>query len=151
MLLITTDLRTDGDTQPRDRLDDAVVKRYAEAMAAGLWDFAKSSTPITIFFDGENHWVADGFHRVAAAKKARLDEIDVDVRQGGQRDAILYSAGANATHGLPRSKEDKRRAVSRLLDDPEWVKWSDREIARRCCVTPTFVGKAEGVTVHRGQ
>ena len=38
MLMITTDLRTDGGTQPRGRLDDAVVQRYAEDMEAGLWD-----------------------------------------------------------------------------------------------------------------
>ena len=141
MLLITTDLRTDGGTQPRGRLDGAVVERYAAEMELGLWDFSKSSAPIVTFYDGTDHWLADGFHRVAAAKKARIDELEVDVRQGGQRDAILYSVGANATHGYPRSNDDKRRAVSRLLEDPEWSQWSDREIARRCCVAPTFVGK----------
>lgn len=119
----------------------AVVGRYAEEMQAGLWDFTKSSAPITAFHDGENYWLGDGFHRVAAAKKARLDEIEVDVRQGGQREAILYSVGANATHGYPRSNEDKRRAVSRLLEDPEWSKWSDREIARHCSVTHPYVSK----------
>jgi hypothetical protein len=141
MLVITTDLRTDGSTQPRGRLEDAVVQRYAEDMEGSLWDFAQSSSPITAFFDGESYWLADGFHRVAAAKKARLDEVDVDVRPGAQRDAILYSVGANATHGYPRSNDDKRRAVSRLLDDPEWSKWSDREIARHCSVTHPLVSK----------
>jgi hypothetical protein len=121
MLVITTDLRTDGSTEPRGRLEDAVVQRYAEDMEGGLWDFARSSSPITAFFDGESYWLADGFHRVTAAEKAPLDEIDVDVRQGGQRDAILYSVSANATHGYPRSNDDKRRAVSRLLDDAEWA------------------------------
>lgn len=29
----------------------------------------------------QTYWLADGFHRVAAAKKARLDEVEVDVRQ----------------------------------------------------------------------
>jgi hypothetical protein len=141
MLVITTDLRTDGSTQPRGRLEDAVVQRYAEDMEGGLWDFAKTSSPITAFFDGEGYWLADGFHRVAAAKKARLDKVDVDVRPGGQRDAILHSVGANATHGYTRSNEDKRRAVSRLLDDREWAKWSDREIARLCHVDHRFVGR----------
>lgn len=35
----------------------------------------------------------------------------------------------------------KRRAVTRLLDDPEWAAWSDREIATRCGVTHPFVSK----------
>jgi hypothetical protein len=141
MMLAVTALRTDGGTQPRGRLDEAVIARYAEDMRAGLWDFAKSSDPITAFFDGQNHWLSSGYHRTAAANMAGLDEVETDVRQGSQRDAILFSVGANATHGHPRSDDDKRRAVSRLLGDPEWSKWSDREIARRCSVTPTLVGK----------
>ena len=32
-----------------------------------------------------------------------------------------------------------RRAVAKLLDDAEWAKWSDREIARRCGVSDRFV------------
>ena len=39
--------------------------------------------------------------------------------KGTQRDAILWSISANATHGLRRTNEDKRRAVTRLLQDPE--------------------------------
>ena len=34
---------------------------------------------------------------------------------------------------------DKRNAVEMLLADPEWVKWSDREIAKRCVVTNHLV------------
>lgn len=56
------------------------------------------------------------------------------MRQGGLRDAILHSAGANANHGLRRTNEDKRRAVLMLLDDEEWSQWSDREIGRQCVV-----------------
>lgn len=72
-----------------------------------------------------------------------LDEFSagLEIRQGTLRDAILYSTGANATHGLQRSAEDKRRVVTRLLDDAEWSQWSDREIARRCHVDHRFVGR----------
>jgi hypothetical protein len=77
MLVITSDLHTEGGTQPRVCLDDDVVERYAEAMVADLWDFRKSSAPITAFFDGATYWLADGFHRVAAAKKAGLEEVEV--------------------------------------------------------------------------
>ncbi|HET8700465.1 MAG TPA: hypothetical protein VFL97_02220 [Nitrococcus sp.] len=52
-----------------------------------------------------------------------------------RREAVLHSVGANAAHGLRRTNEDKRRAVLTLLNDEEWGKWSDREIARRCGVT----------------
>ena len=63
------------------------------------------------------------------------------MRQGGLRDAILHSAGANAAHGLRRSNADKRRAVLMLLEDVEWSQWSDREIARRCAVHHELVGR----------
>jgi len=95
--------------------------------------------PVTVFFDGDNYWCADGFHRVQAALRANIAKIDADVRQGTQRDAILFSCGANANHGLRRSNADKRRAVMKLLTDDEWGKWSSREIAKRCAVSHTFI------------
>ena len=70
------------------------------------------------------------------------------MRQGGLRDAILHSVGANATHGLRRTNADKRRAVTILLEDelvstdPETGSpWSNREIARRCAVDEWLVRK----------
>jgi len=58
------------------------------------------------------------------------------VYQGTRREAVLYSVGANADHkpALPRSREDKRRAVMTLLQDPEWGKWSNCQIAKACRV-----------------
>lgn len=58
-----------------------------------------------------------GWHRVAGAEQAGLTEIEADVQPGTKRDALLYSAGANATHGLRRSNADKRRSVRLLLGD----------------------------------
>jgi hypothetical protein len=67
---------------------------------------------------------------------------------GTQRDAILYSDGANESHGLRRTNEDKRRAVMTLLTndlvriDPDTGQpWSSRQIARRCNPSLTFVDK----------
>jgi hypothetical protein len=56
-----------------------------------------------------------------------------------QRDAILFSVSANAQHGQRRTNEDKRRAVMRLLEDPEWCKWSNYKIAARCGVSEFLV------------
>ena len=36
---------------------------------------------------------------------------------GGLRDAILFSVGANAAHGLRRTNADKRRTVLLLWED----------------------------------
>ena len=64
------------------------------------------------------------------------------MRTGTLRDAVLFSVGANAAHGLRRTNADKRRAVETLLADAEWSAWSDREIARRCCVHHDMVAVA---------
>jgi hypothetical protein len=102
--------------------------------------------PVVVFHDGTDHWLADGFHRWYGHDMAEIPDILADVREGGQRDAILYSVSANAEHGWRRSNEDKRRAVDALLEDSEWAAWSDREIARRCGVHNETVAARRRVT-----
>ncbi len=129
-------IRTDGGTQPRQELDLLVVDRYAEEKREGA-----NFPPITVFFDGVNYWLADGFHRYFADRKNETEAVPVDLRNGTQRDAILHSLGANALHGLPRSNDDKRRAVLEMLKDPEWREWSDGVIAQKTNVSQPFVSK----------
>jgi len=127
-------IRLDGGTQPRAQLNFLEIGEYTEAMKAGA-----QFPPVVVFYDGVDHWLADGFHRYHAARQAGLVEIDADIRQGTQRDAVLFSVGVNSAHGMRRTNDDKRRSVTTLLADPEWGKWSDREIARQCNVSHTFV------------
>jgi uncharacterized ParB-like nuclease family protein len=130
-------IRMDGGTQTRAEIDQATVDEYAEAMIE-----RDVFPPVDVYYDGSWYWLADGFHRVHAAKKAGKETIAAIVIPGTCRDAVLFSVGANAKHGLRRTNEDKRRAVLRLLEDEEWQQWSDQEIARRAGrVSPTFVGK----------
>jgi hypothetical protein len=42
------------------------------------------------------------------------------VHEADQRDALLCDMTANCTHGLPRTRADKRKAVALLLADAEW-------------------------------
>jgi hypothetical protein len=132
--LTLAELRLDGGTQPRAELNALTVDEYAEKMGAD-----ERFPAVTVFDDGETRWLADGFHRVAAARQAGVTTIEADIVQGTRRDAVLYSVGVNATHGLPRTNADKRRAARTLLTDEEWAQWSDREIAMRCAVSHTFV------------
>lgn len=139
-------IRTDGGTQPRAGLDDKTVADYGQEIQDGA-----KFPPVVVFHDGSHYWLADGFHRVAAFKFAGKQRIPAEIKQGTLRDAQLYAVGANATHGLRRSRDDKRRAVEMLLNDAEWGQWADREIARRCKVSNTFVGnirKELGLTVN---
>jgi hypothetical protein len=68
----------------------------------------------------------------------------VVLHHGTRRDAVLFSAGANCSHGLERTNADKRKAVMTLLADEEWRQWSDKEIAKRCDVSYQFVADVRG-------
>lgn len=129
-------IRIDGGTQPRAELSQETVAEYAELYRAT----PSTMPPVMLFFDGAVYWLADGFHRYFGAKAAGRDCIAEDITPGTQRDAILFSLSANSRHGLKRSNADKRKAVKTLLDDVEWSKWSDHELARRCAVSVSFVG-----------
>jgi hypothetical protein len=135
-LALASILYDDDDLQPRCEIDWTLVGEYADAMKAG-----EAFPPVIVFRDGNSHWLADGFHRVHATRKAGLSGVEAEVREGDRRAAILYAMGANASHGKRRTNADKGRAVRLLLKDSEWSKWSDREIARVCAVSQPFVSK----------
>lgn len=122
-------IRIDGGTQSRVEINNEAVSDYAEAVKVGI-----EFPPVIVFHDGADHWLADGFHRFHAHKQAGKASIPADIRAGTVRDAILFSLGANCTHGLRRSNADKRKAVQTLLADPEWAEWSDSKIAQACGV-----------------
>jgi hypothetical protein len=126
----------DDGAQMRIKLSETTVDDYADAMNDGA-----EFPPIIVFHDGEKYWIADGFHRHAAHVKLGRTFIIAEVRRGGLRDAIQHSLGANETHGLRRTRADKRRAVETALADPEWAKLSDRDIAKMCVVSHTLVSQ----------
>lgn len=123
-------------TQVRCTLDETTVQSYQDLMADGQ-DFP----PIKVFNDGQHNWLADGFHRVEAARRLGQERVWAKIRQGNERDALLYGIHANSKHGLPLSDADKWRAVSFMLNDPECAQWSDGRIAGECGVSQPFVSK----------
>jgi hypothetical protein len=135
-LLEIKKIRRDGGTQPREGLDLATVEKYAEAKKAGA-----VFEPSVVFYDGKDYWLGRGFHRTAADEKNGHKRTYCEIRQGTQRDAILFSLGENHDHGLPRTNEQKRNAVMTMLRDNEWSTWSDGVIAEKAKASDTFVGK----------
>lgn len=135
-------LRIDGGTQPRVAINEEVVADYAEHLREGV-----VLPPVVAFFDGVVYWLADGFHRYHAHRRVGREAIAADVHDGGLREAILYSVGANAEHGLRRTNDDKRKAVETMLiheiasKDENGNPWCDSDIARQCRVHHTTVGR----------
>ena len=130
-------IRLDGNTQPRVKIDDHTVQTYTEVVL----DSDSVMPPVDVFFDGVNYWLADGFHRWHAHKRAGYTEIDCTIHNGTKRDAWIFSRGANDKHGLARSNEDKRNSVLSCFEDIEMCEYSDVQIAKVCNVTSMTVGR----------
>lgn len=134
-------------TIPLTSIKDAGAQMRVEMRADTVGEYANEMMdgaifpPIILYHDGEDYWLADGFHRVEAARRVERADIEAEIREGSARDAILHGIGANAVHGIRRTQADKRRAVERLLTDAEWAKWSDRKIAQVAKVDHKTVGK----------
>jgi FtsZ-binding cell division protein ZapB len=126
----------DKGTQSRVAISQETVDDYARQMEEGA-----QFPSVILFHDGVAYYLADGFHRYFANRKLKKTSIAADVLTGTLREAILYSLKANKAHGLRPSNEDKRSSVIKMLSDPEWRNWSDREIARHCGVSHVFVAK----------
>jgi hypothetical protein len=122
--LLINRLRLDGGTQPRAAMDFDAINDYSDAMAEGV-----KFPPVTVFYDGENYWVADGFHRCRAAFAAGIDEVSCDVRQGTLEDAQWFSFSANKSNGLRRTRDDAQRATMAALAHPQAAGLSDNQIA----------------------
>ena len=112
------------------------LTRYVELMQAG-----EQLPPVTVFYDGQAYWLADGRHRLEARKRVGYTDISVDVQRGSERDAQLYAFSANHTHGLPACQADRKKIARILLDDEEWKTWSDRKIAELSGLSHPTVGK----------
>jgi hypothetical protein len=126
-------LTLDPEVQPRAVMAPGLIDDYAALMQDG-----HVFPPLVVFQDGSDYWLADGFHRVLAARQAGLTELEAEIRQGTRRDAMYYACGANQ-HGKGRNHADKERVVTRLLKDPEWRLMPFMHIARHCGVSAKFV------------
>jgi hypothetical protein len=127
-------IRVDGDTQPREAINQEVVDEYAQG-----WEDRISYPPVDAVLDGENYWLWDGFHRCLGARKAGRARIRVRVTRGTLEDARWLALGANRTHGLHRSNADKRRSVERAL--AQRPAKSNRRIAEHCGVSLDLVNR----------
>ena len=133
-------IEADERAQPRLQMDPGTIADYAEAMIKGGEDNGHPFPAVVVFTeDDRRFFLADGFHRLEAAKNADLRAINADVRRGSLRDAILFAVKANA--GLRLTDGDKRRAVLLLLNDDDWSQWSNVRIAQECHVSESYVRK----------
>jgi len=134
--LVLSQICLDGGTQPRSSIDEHVVQEYSERLCGD-----DQFPPLLVFFDGARYWLADGFHRYAAAVQAGLPEFPCEIRAGTLEDAQWASYAANAVHGLRRSNKDKQRAIQLALQHPLGAGQSNRQIAKHIGVDHSTVAE----------
>lgn len=118
-------------------LDEARVRRYMEASHV---------EPVVVFESADGLLLADGYHRVEAARRRGETTIEAEIRPGGHRGAMRYAGRERAFRHEPEAhREDIVRfrttiglpvddaVIARLLDD--WrlgldVYETDEEAAR---------------------
>jgi hypothetical protein len=133
-----------GGTQTRVATNDDAIESYADEMERGA-----IFPPITVFYDGSKHWLADGFHRLLAVKRNQGEEIPAEVRPGSRTDALRYALGANATNGLYRTNGDKRNVADIALR--EWPDLSNAFIAEVCKVSGELVRNVRKELTQKGE
>ncbi len=136
------DIILDQDVQARFTIDEDRVALFACLFREDPELGDPRLPPVILIETSDGKLIlADGFHRVEAARRGGLDFIQATTRPGTNRDAILASIMENSTHGLPLTLAERRRAAGRMLADPEWGKESDRELGRRCGLDNKTVAK----------
>lgn len=140
------DIRLDGGTQFREEIDQNKVKEYAENM-----DDGDVFPPLQCTFDGSTYWLWDGFHRYFAWQSLGAKTVEVVYTPGTQEDAQDLALGANGTHGLPPTKATKENKVRAALSMERHAGLSNRQFAKLCKVSHTFVASVRDAAVKATQ
>ena len=115
-------------------ISEQVVEDYAERLGEGA-----AFPPVVVFSDGSSCWLADGFRRLRAFRRAGRAEIEADVYAGTLDDALGFAPGANRAHGARLSRADKQYAVE--LAFRTWPVLSQGRVARHVGCTQQYVSK----------
>ena len=99
---------------------------------------------VTVFTDGAEYYLADGFHRVEALRRIGKKSVSAELMDGDYKAALLYALKANSTHGLRRTNADKRHALEMAWNARENLfggEPSNALLADTCGVTRRWVIK----------
>lgn len=117
-------ITADDKIQPRAQgLNEEHVARLIESIEKD-----EAIPPLVVYQNEAGSLIlSEGFHRVEAFERAGVRHAECVVRKGEWSDALANACGSNKGHGLPRTNEDKRRAVGLML--AEFPDWTDHRIA----------------------
>lgn len=127
-------ITVDPSVQPRKGLNEAHVadlelsyRRKKAVKRPVVWQF------------GDAYKLSQGFHRVEAAGRAGLTEMEFEIRSGTEVDWQTDALTSNKNNALKLNNDEKRDTVNRLIVlHPEWTQ---DQIADEFGVTQQFVGE----------
>lgn len=134
---------TDADTQVRVQPDEATVADYAAQMTEGA-----QFPPVVLFHDGSQYFLADGFHRVLAARRNDWRDIDAEVRVGTKTDALWFALAANKANGRRLTEADKKHAISLALR--AWPDRSANQISKQIGCDVRYVSRLREAAIQDG-
>lgn len=105
-----SDIALDESTQARAGLHEEAVGDYRGLMERGV-----DLPPVSLVYDGEKHYLVDGFHRLQAAIDLKRKKIRAEVQKGTREGAAWLACAANQTHGARRTRADLRVAIQTAL------------------------------------
>jgi hypothetical protein len=123
-ILNISTIRRDGGTQCRVHPRADLISQYSQLMAEGV-----HFPPVTVWFDGVDYWLSDGFQRIAALERTGSQTVTAQVKQGTLTDAQWDSCNSNSTHGHRRSVPDLVAAIKRAVLHPKANGLSHRQLA----------------------
>lgn len=143
MKIKISNIELDESTQCRAEMRQEILDEYTQSMIDG-----DEFPAIEVYGTKDKCWIADGWHRVLAARQAAKEYIEANLHHGGRAEAVKHALQANAVHGVRRTNADKRRAVEVALQ--EFGNLSSRAIADMCGVSNRFVSNMRPETGVNG-
>lgn len=120
-----------------EQVNAATVAEYAALMERGV-----EFPPLTIAEVGKakQRVMVGGMHRLAAAVKAKLTELPVNlVACASAIDSEVLAYTDNGSHGLRLTAEENRKALLAILQTPTFAKLSHAAAAKRLGVSDMSV------------
>jgi hypothetical protein len=132
-------------TQTRANLRQPAIDEYAEMVRDG-----EPLDPAVVYRDGDNYFLAAGFHRREAYRLAGKSEMPCMVKEGSKWAAIEAGIQDNRQHRGERLTLGDRRHNARLVlqMQPQLL---DRQIADLVTLSHVTVGKYRGKLEATGQ
>jgi ParB-like chromosome segregation protein Spo0J len=96
----------DPSIQIRQRLHEEAVTRYVDAF--------DELPPIVVFETAEGRLLSDGMHRLAAANRLGMLDIEVELRNGTRADAEEHAITANTKNAIPLTASELEDGIGRL-------------------------------------